>query len=310
MLHLCGPETVVFHLPLELRHGVCAAVTRHAFKTRQLQKALPLPRLKTMEPHLPRCIMKTELQHLVGQFKDVFFTQPGRTNVIHHEVRTPPGTIVRQRPYRIPEARRHAIEEEVQEMLSGSQTEDGLLHSQRSLAIPGSPLRPARGPSDLSANDGHPPAAPSVLRRCLHRRCGNPLGDLGGPFRAAPEGASGAPAGWTDRQPPQVSPGSCRTQYLGFQVGRGLIKPQEKKVTAILTAPRPTTKTQVRAFLGLAGYYRCFIPNFSSLATPLTDLTRKGQPERIPWGPTEEEAFNRVKEALTSKPILRALDLT
>lgn len=33
MLHLCGPETVVFHLPLELRHGVCAAVTRHAFKT-------------------------------------------------------------------------------------------------------------------------------------------------------------------------------------------------------------------------------------------------------------------------------------
>ncbi len=99
-------------------------------------------------------------------------------------------------------------------------------------------------------------------------------------------------------------------RYLGFQVGRGLIRPQEKKVTAILSAPQPTTKTQVRAFLGLAGYYRCFIPNFSSLASPLTDLTRKGQPEKVPWGPEEEEAFQRVKTALTSEPILRAPDFS
>ncbi len=97
-------------------------------------------------------------------------------------------------------------------------------------------------------------------------------------------------------------------QYLGYQVGRGLIKPQEKKVAAILSAPRPTSKTQVRAFLGLAGYYRCFIPNFSSLASPLTDLTRKGQPEKIPWGPAEEEAFRKVKAALTSEPVFCAPD--
>ncbi len=97
-------------------------------------------------------------------------------------------------------------------------------------------------------------------------------------------------------------------KYLGFQVGRGLIKPQEKKVAAILSAPRPTSKTQVRAFLGLAGYYRCFILNFSSLAAPLTDLTKKGQPEKVPWGPTEEEALRRVKASLTSEPVLRAPD--
>ncbi len=70
-------------------------------------------------------------------------------------------------------------------------------------------------------------------------------------------------------------------KYLGFQVGQGLIRPQEKKVEAVRTTPRPETKTQVRAFLGLAGYYRCFIPNFSSLVASLTDLTRKGQPEKI-----------------------------
>ncbi len=97
-------------------------------------------------------------------------------------------------------------------------------------------------------------------------------------------------------------------KYLGFQVGRGMVKPQEKKVAAILSAPRPTTKTQVRAFLGLAGYYRCFIPNFSSLAAPLTDLTRKGQPEKTPWSLEADRAFQQVKAALTSEPLLRAPD--
>ncbi len=97
-------------------------------------------------------------------------------------------------------------------------------------------------------------------------------------------------------------------KYLGFRVGRGLIKPQEKKVEAVRAAPRPSTKTQVRAFLGLAGYYRCFIPNFSSLAAPLTDLTRKGQPERVIWSPETEEAFHQIKRALTEEPVLRAPD--
>ncbi|KAL1277241.1 hypothetical protein QQF64_023914 [Cirrhinus molitorella] len=60
---------------------------------------------------------KTELQHLVGQFSDVFSTRPRQTNVIEHEIRTPPGVVVRQRPYRVPEARRTAIESEIQDML-------------------------------------------------------------------------------------------------------------------------------------------------------------------------------------------------
>ncbi len=112
-----------------------------------------------------------------------------------------------------------------------------------------------------------------------------------------------------------ANPGKCHValsgaKYLGFQLGRGLIRPQEKKVEAVRSAPRPTTKTQVRAFLGLAGYYRCFIPNFSSLAASLTDLTRKGQPEKVQWSSASEEAFQRIKEALTSEPVLRAPDFS
>ncbi|XP_042624239.1 uncharacterized protein LOC122147153 [Cyprinus carpio] len=77
-------------------------------------KATPV--VVDMDPQLSAA-QKTELQHLVSQFPDVFSPQSGRTHVMEHDVRTPPGTIVRQRPYRVPEARRHAIEEEVQEML-------------------------------------------------------------------------------------------------------------------------------------------------------------------------------------------------
>ncbi len=64
-------------------------------------------------------VEKAELQHLVGQFSDVFSLTPWQTQtqVLHHEIHTPPGTMVRQRPYRVPEARRRATEEEIQQML-------------------------------------------------------------------------------------------------------------------------------------------------------------------------------------------------
>ena len=55
----------------------------------------------------------------------------------------------------------------------------------------------------------------------------------------------------------------------------GLVKPAQSKLDALEAVTTPTTKRQVRAFLGLAGYYRRFIPDFSSIATPLTDLLRK-----------------------------------
>ncbi|XP_059418874.1 uncharacterized protein LOC132154357 [Carassius carassius] len=100
----------------------------------------------------------------------------------------------------------------------------------------------------------------------------------------------------------------AKAKYLGYQVGRGQIKPQEKKVAAILSALRPTSKTQVQAFLGLAEYYRCFIPDFSSLASPLTDLTRKGQPEKVSWTSETETAFLRIKASLTTEPVLHAPD--
>ncbi len=94
--------------------------------------------------------------------------------------------------------------------------------------------------------------------------------------------------------------GLTETKYLGYKIGRGLIMPQERKIEAVRKFPRPTNKTQVRAFLELAGYYRCFIPSFSSIASPLSDLTKKGQPEKMNWTSEAEQAFQTLKKALTS----------
>ena len=65
------------------------------------------------------------------------------------------------------------------------------------------------------------------------------------------------------------------------------------------TFKQPKTKKDVRSFLGLCGYYRKSIPNFSSIATPLSDLTRKSMPKQIKWNEKCDKAFIEQKEVLT-----------
>ncbi len=57
--------------------------------------------------------------------------------------------------------------------------------------------------------------------------------------------------------------------------------------------------------MGLAGYYRRFIPGFSEVSAPLTDLTKKGLPNRVSWDEPQQRAFQTLKDLLTREPILR-----
>ena len=72
-------------------------------------------------------------------------------------------------------------------------------------------------------------------------------------------------------------------QYIDLRhvVGNGVIKPEQSKVEAVMSFPVPQTKRQVRAFLGVTGYSRNFIPSFATIAAPLTDLIRKNRPNRV-----------------------------
>ena len=78
------------------------------------------------------------------------------------------------------------------------------------------------------------------------------------------------------------------------------------KVQAIWEFCVPRTKKEVRSFLGFTGYYRKFIPNYSSVASPLTDLTRKSMPNQVVWTPECAVAFEKLKFLLCSAPVLQA----
>ena len=75
--------------------------------------------------------------------------------------------------------------------------------------------------------------------------------------------------------------GASRIKFLGHQVGDDVIIPSRDNLEKVRNTPRPTTKKQVRSFLGLVGYYRDHIPAFTEISAPLTDLLTKGKAEHI-----------------------------
>ncbi|CAM4627222.1 unnamed protein product [Lepidochelys olivacea] len=97
--------------------------------------------------------------------------------------------------------------------------------------------------------------------------------------------------------------GMAEVSYLGHWVGSGRLKPEPAKVEVIRDWPAPHTKKQVQAFIGLAGYYRRFVPHFSAIATPVTELCKKGKPDKVVWTEQCQEAFRALKEALVSGPV-------
>ena len=75
-----------------------------------------------------------------------------------------------------------------------------------------------------------------------------------------------------------------------------------KKIAAVSNLAAPKNVEQVRTFLGLAGYYRRFIPNFASLSAPLVALTKKAS--MFHWGAPEQNAFEVLQQLLCSAPVL------
>ncbi|KAJ8049035.1 hypothetical protein HOLleu_01585 [Holothuria leucospilota] len=94
--------------------------------------------------------------------------------------------------------------------------------------------------------------------------------------------------------------------YLGHVVGQGKVRPIKAKVEGIDKFPAPTDKRQLMRFLGMAGYYRRFCPNFSDIAAPLTKLLKKS--EKFDWTDDCQAAFELLKKALMSSPVLIAPD--
>ena len=104
--------------------------------------------------------------------------------------------------------------------------------------------------------------------------------------------------------------GASRMEFLGHQVGGDIITPSRDNLEKVRNTPRPTTKKQVRSFLGLVGYYRDHIPAFAEISAPLTDLLKKGKAEHIQWSEAQERAYSLLKEYLLQEPVLKLPDLS
>ncbi len=99
----------------------------------------------------------------------------------------------------------------------------------------------------------------------------------------------------------------AETQYLGHIVNESGISPDPEKVEAIRSMSAPTSVREVRGFIGMCSWYRRFIPNFSSIARPLIDLTKKYA--RFNWTDACQSAFDFLKESLTAVSNLAHVDL-
>ena len=97
-------------------------------------------------------------------------------------------------------------------------------------------------------------------------------------------------------------------KFLGHIVNGDGIATSKSKIEAVKDFPIPRNSTQVRSFLGLAGYYRSYIRNFATKASPLTNLLKKDMP--FEWNDEQQSAFDLLKEALISTPVLKFPDFT
>ena len=96
------------------------------------------------------------------------------------------------------------------------------------------------------------------------------------------------------------------TEYLGFIINREGVRADPTKTEAIRVWTKPQKVKDIQSFVGFCNFYRRFIEGFSRTAKPLYNLTKKAQ--KWDWGEKEQEAFEGLKDKLTTAPILRHFD--
>ena len=108
-----------------------------------------------------------------------------------------------------------------------------------------------------------------------------------------------------------VNPSKCQlamsecTYVLGPCNGEWSSETWSQQAPGCGQFPKPTTKKQVCLFLRLTGYYRCFIPHYTTIATPLSNLTKESKTDKVNWTAECGKAFNKLKEILVSFAAMR-----
>jgi len=110
-----------------------------------------------------------------------------------------------------------------------------------------------------------------------------------------------------------VSPEKCiwkthEVEFLSYIIGQEGIKMSKEKVEAVLSWQRPNSLTEVQSFLRFANFYQRFIQDYSPVARPLMELTKKEAGKEWAWNPEAETAFKELKQRFTTVPVLAHFD--
>jgi hypothetical protein len=103
-------------------------------------------------------------------------------------------------------------------------------------------------------------------------------------------------------QPEKFEFEKVRIEYLGIIISHNKVEMDPVKIAGVVDWPTPSNKKEVQSFIGFVNFYRRFIPGFSHHAHALFDLTMKDV--RFIWGLPQEDSFMKLKELVTSAPVL------
>jgi hypothetical protein len=106
-------------------------------------------------------------------------------------------------------------------------------------------------------------------------------------------------------KPSKCKIGGTSVDFLGHKVVEDMRTPNPKNLQKIFDVARPSTKKEIMSLLGLTGFYQSYIPCYSKITAPLTNLLRKSTPNKIPWGQEEENSFLLLTTSLLKQPILK-----
>uniref|UniRef100_A0A9J7ZIR3 Gypsy retrotransposon integrase-like protein 1 n=1 Tax=Cyprinus carpio carpio TaxID=630221 RepID=A0A9J7ZIR3_CYPCA len=235
----------------------------------------------------------------------VMMKRPGRTEILTHNIILKDTTPIRQKPYRVPEKMVEQLKTEIKTML-----EMGIIEPSKRLyqytvmpfGLHGAPATFQRLMDRVLTGCEQYAAAyldDVVIYSGSWQEHLRHLEDILKRLQEAGLTINTTKCSWAQTE----------VRYLGYLLGHGQIRPQVEKLKAIQNIARPQTKKQVRSFLGLIGWYRRFVPHFASLATPLTDLTKKS-PAKFCWTSECEEAFKALKNLLCNEPVLQSPNFT
>ena len=103
---------------------------------------------------------------------------------------------------------------------------------------------------------------------------------------------------------------SNRIKVLGHIVENGLICPDDDKIKVIQNWQPPKNKKQLKSFLGYTNYFREYVHHYATISFPLTEMLARNKPDKLTWDEAQLNAFNRLKQALILRPVLRPADMT